>query len=307
MDVSIIDYAAAGAPAGVATRDVRQALAESGAVLFRGPGCSRAGFIALTDRHSSRASGDPTKALDHRWRHPHPALDWALRKTSRVLDRMMRDGGTRWAPDGWMGINPHNENTFLPAACPDVIWLHCQVPAASGGASILCDGSEVLAVLPESVREYFSTHSVSWRLSLSEPEWRAVYGVDRVADLEQQLADADSLTYALDRAGALSYRFEAPQVQPTRFTGNPALKTNVLSKHPFGCIEPSENELDDNGEAVPIEVLRALLRATMDCRQELTLRAGDVLLLDNSRVMHGRTPYEGDGRRIATRVTWLRD
>ena len=108
--------------------DVVPRLAQHGAILLKGFDGDLSDFVALTSSFGERFSGDPTKQKARRWEFRRGKLGKINRKAYDILDRFGNDDGTRNAPPQGGGINPHNENTFIPAACPDLLWLHCRNP-----------------------------------------------------------------------------------------------------------------------------------------------------------------------------------
>lgn len=50
----------------------------------------------------------------------------------------------------------------------------------------------------------------------------------------------------------------------------------------------------DNGEKVEVDRLKHLDEVTLDCAVKVKMQPGDMVLLDNYLVMHGRCPFEGE-------------
>ena len=113
------------------------------------------------------------------------------------------------------------------------------------------------------------------------------------------------LEFELSAGGALRFRFDTDQVQPMRFSAAPALKSNLLSRQPFAQVNEETREVDATGEPVPVWLIEELLKLTGARQTVFSLQAGDILMLDNSRTMHGRKPYTDPGRRVVTLCTWL--
>lgn len=231
---------------------------------------------------------------------------------SRVLDRMpalaatRRSNGTRSAPAQPYGINPHNENSYIPGAFPDLVWFRCERPAHIGGETLLCDGVEVLANLSRRNRPFAELEPVRYELSFSPAQWQNLYDTRDLDVLAQTLGEVEGLEWSIDRRGKLHYVFDAPQVGVSRFSGCPALRTNVLSRRPFGKVGDVEREQMRSGEPVPHWFVSELLAVARSTGFTLRLDAGDVIVIDNSRFMHGRTPFNGAERSVLTRCGFLR-
>jgi len=294
------------------TKDVVAALADRGVVHFRGFAADGADFARFSDRFSEAFTCDPHKYVAGRWNGAPGTLGRIARKVSRlgapVRTRFGRgpSGSTaRFAPFEGYGLNPHNENSYLPGAFPDVVWFHCTKPAGTGGSTVLVDGRDVLAGVDDKTEGFLRNDAIRYRTTLQRPQWQAAWGLDEPA-LRKRLDADPSVTYELSDAGVLQVSCDSTQVFPTMFDGADAVRSNLLSLQPFDRVRPDAAERLANGDEISIEILQSLLDAARQ-RLELDLAAGEIIMIDNSRVMHGRTPFDDPDRRIETRCAWLRE
>lgn len=72
----------------------------------------------------------------------------------------------------------------------------------------------------------------------------------------------------------------------------------LLSDRPYHCLWADGTEISD-GELTELRCLH------MECTQHLQLARGDVLILDNLRVSHGRTPWNGSSRQLGMLLSGL--
>jgi gamma-butyrobetaine dioxygenase len=109
-------------------------------------------------------------------------------------------------------------------------------------------------------------------------------------------------TRALERAVAardpalLDALYRTPRSFPFVFGDFVASTVSSVEEDTFFTHSPRAN--DPVGEAL-LRHLRSL-RTT-----ELTLRAGEVLVVDNHRMLHGRTAFEGGARELQRLLIWL--
>lgn len=292
--------------------DVVAALAANGVVRFRGFGADGAEFAQFSDQFSEAFTCDPHKYVADRWTGASGTLGRVGRKASRLsaplltrLGRGPSGSSARFAPFDGYGLNPHNENSYLPGAFPDIVWFHCSRPATEGGATVLVDGRDILAAVDDATEQFLRNDRIRYRTTLQRPQWQAAWGLDEHG-LRARLDGNPSITYEMTDAGVLSISFDSTQVFPTLFDGGDAVRTNVMSMQPFDGIQPKSAERLATGEQIPAPLLQSLLDAAMQ-RTEVDLEAGEVILIDNTRVMHGRTPFDDSTRRIETRCAWLRE
>lgn len=156
-------------------------------------------------------------------------------------------------------ISPHTDGTYSNDA-PGLLGLHCVLFDATGGESVLVDGQAVVS-----------------RLRAEAPEHVEVL---RTVDVPGR--------YIGDGAHLLARR------PPLRVDGDRLVQIsyNHHDRAPMLLAEPAMSQLYDALFA---------LHALAEDRQlqfEVALRPGDMLLLDNWRVLHGRRAFAGT-RRIA--------
>jgi len=286
------------------------ALARSGVVHFRGFDIDHAAFSEAAKCLGARTTCDPAKAASTGLSGRQDRIGRALRGARRLSERLPLGikrpaGAPRLAPWGGSGINPHTENAFLPLASPDLVWFYCERPAEDGGASIVSDGTEIAAALHEDTLDRLRAASLRYRTPLLRAQWEAVYDTDDSDELRRRLEPVADLDFEFRSDGSLHLDYRSPQVRPTMLNEAEAVSTNLLSRRPYRAVGNREHDVTADDQPVDAALVQAVLDATLSCSHEIDLEAGDVLLIDNSRVMHGRTPFTDPRRRVLTMCTFL--
>lgn len=248
--------------------EIFSALAESGVLLLRGFEPSLESYSDLVQRCSTRTTLDPARVFH-----------------GPVAQKV--DAGNDAVP-------LHQENATTPFV-PHLVWLFCQRAARSGSQTTVCDGYELWDGLSEVAREAFRGRDLMFAREVSEARWRPFVfhllegrkpaedvGLD---DLLGLLDDPESTRLEQRDNGAIYYEFCTPAVHPTRFGERLAFCNGMLTDAVY--YEPPRITFADGAE-IP-EALVAEVRAVSDrLTGEIAWQHGDVLLLDNTRVMHGR-------------------
>ncbi len=239
--------------------------------------------------------------------------------TSRLCDRF-HDVGTRRSlvnpdSDGYtsevhrknFNLFAHSEGAYLPRPPPELCFFNCvQSPHNKGGETMLVDGVEFLQRLPASLRERFDQQGIIYQAIWDEQRWQSEFSVDSQQELHTHLIDHPQC----------EYRFVGSKVQirshavatRTSLGGSPAFANGLLAhlpqiSHPRWqdlnvYSKPSNRVFFGDGKEIPQNVVNQLI----DIQDEIALNhswmTNDLLVLDNTRFMHGRLMTEGECERV---------
>ncbi|MFI9589333.1 TauD/TfdA family dioxygenase [Nonomuraea sp. NPDC052265] len=274
--------------------DIRAAMAEHGSVLLRDFGISG---VEDFDRVVKGLSGE------------------TLRYTERSSPRSQIKGNvytsTEYPPDEEIFF--HNENSYQQQ-WPMVLYFFCVEPPARGGATPLVDTREVLARIAPEVREEFGRRG--WMAVRNFRDgfglgWREVFGTeDRQAVAAYCAANGIEATWLNEHW--LRTRAVRQAVHPHPRSGEPVWFNHATFFH-VSTLSPdvrdglramfAEEELPGHaffgdGGSIPDPVVEHLRDAYRAASTRFDYRRGDILMIDNMLVAHGREAFTGP-RRIA--------
>ena len=187
---------------------------------------------------------------------------------------------------------------------PDVAFFGCLSAPSRGGATTICDGVALVRALPDAVRRGLEGR----RLLYIKPTW------PELLDFWLGDPDPDDATLA-SPPPECPYFFRRIEGQVLRVFSRPALHRPMFHDAPafgnfllFARFNNGRRDFPvlDDGHPVPEPWLQAI-KATGDAlAAPVAWRPGDVLMLDNTRFMHGRTAIVDPGERlIATYFGYL--
>ncbi len=179
---------------------------------------------------------------------------------------------------------------------PDVCFFGCLNPPRADGATTICDGVEIVRHLPEVARRAFEGR-------------RLLYVQPAVAEeLDYWLGSRDPSDAALAAPPARSpYAFRRVQGQVLRAFSRPALHRPMFTDAPaFGnfllfaryCLRIADFPLFEDGTQVPDTLLATVKSVSDGLTAPIAWQRGDLLMIDNSRFMHGRTAVRDPGERL---------
>lgn len=207
----------------------------------------------------------------------------------------------------------HNEQSYT-RPWPARLWFHCMKPAATGGDTPIADSRLVFQRIPASTRDLFLRKELlyvrNYDGALDLP-WQRVFGTDDRGEVERYCA-AHEIEYEWKPGGALRtrQRCQAAVQHPT--TGewvwfNQAHLFHISSVEPgvraslmqsVGEADLPRNVYFGDGSRIDDPLLDTVRAAYRETTVAFPWQAGDVLMLDNLLVAHGRTPYSGDRKVI---------
>lgn len=211
-------------------------------------------------------------------------------------------------------IMPHNELSHV-RRWPTRIWFCCLLAAQSGGETPICDVRRVFDRIPSDIREKFMKKG--WMLKrnfgngVSSP-WTK-FGVSSRTELERYCRDAD-IEWEWRGDEHLRTHQVRPAVVKHPGTGewlwfNHAAFWNLYSlPGPLRESMLAIYSMDDvpyhtyygDGSPIQEQEIRAINQAYEAELVSFSWRPGDVLMLDNMLVAHGRAPYQGPRKVIVS-------
>jgi alpha-ketoglutarate-dependent taurine dioxygenase len=273
---------------------IDQALHEQGGVLFRGHGV---------------AGSEGFRAFARGFGHPLVSYEFGSTPRSRVSDGVY----TSTEYPAHQQIPLHNEQSYA-RDWPMKIWFHCQVAAARGGETPIADSRKVYQQVDAGIRRRFCEHGVlyvrNYGKGLDVP-WQRVFDTADPAVVE-----------AYCRAHGISCEWTGDGELRTHQVAQAAMwhpKTHEMvwfnQAHLFhvSALEPSVREalLDavdidylprnayyGDGRAIEDSVLDEIRGVYAELQVVFPWQVGDVLMLDNMLVAHGRTAFAGERKVI---------
>jgi alpha-ketoglutarate-dependent taurine dioxygenase len=249
------------------------ALAARGVVLLRGFSFDKALFERFTD-----GIGTVRPANVH----------WV---TTRKFESSR---GTESVDFGNAAIPLHAESYYTPI-CPQTVVFWCANSTAQGGETLLCDGQRLYESLPPDLQEVLRSTVVHWRYRCSFD--RLVEQTQRpLAEFLEWCARApDCAVEVDDKQRSLSIAYSAPAIRTTQWTRRPAFANNLLSLAGSGVLADWVDDLDPQ-----------ILATVEEIAEKQTYRhawqTDDVLIVDNTRSMHGRAAWTGGTREVRVRM-----
>jgi alpha-ketoglutarate-dependent taurine dioxygenase len=253
------------------------------------------------------------------------SIDYVGGTTPRT--RVLRNIFTSTEITRFYKIKLHNELAFQPNY-PAKIYFYCQIPAQRGGETIIADCRAIIRDIDPAVLARFREQGViyarvfqkrkAWRefikkfvLVYFHLTWEQVFNTSDRASVEEECRRLQ-LPFAWRENGDLEVRNHAPAVIRHPDTNEELWFNHVTSLHfnpetldwivyltrklLYRERDLPTNVYYGNGDPIPHADLRSVYDAIDRHTVAFPWQAGDLLVLDNRLVAHGRNPYRGPRR-----------
>ena len=256
---------------------VRDHLNRDGWALLRGYDVDMAAFSALTAELCSTITFDPAREFSER-------------------NTQMVDAGL-----GPIGLHIENGNTPV---CPDIVAFYSAKAAFEGSQTTICDGRDVLASMSEAQRARWSQPMTVSR-KLPELLWKRYLANEHPAISEPEEVTEEHILqfkaaipnqdFDMHEDGSLTYHITLNPVRPSALSGAAGFANAVLG--PSHNYEPPVYRLAD-GSLVSADEIEELRELAEDSTTEINWQDGDIAVLDNTRIMHGRRAIKDQDRQL---------
>ena len=201
-------------------------------------------------------------------------------------------GRTRSVTPGQNYVGPHSEFSYTPFR-PDLLFFYCMRPVAEGGASLLWDGRRIWRDMPDRIKEIFLKKDIMYRYrGVGAGAFSQFVGDVSIAELCSFLDRVPGLHYtrtrdALDIDYAAKAYVNEPGTSHLSFSNSIA----VVPETAFG-----------DGSTLDAMVRGQLLALALEQTVRIDTLPGDVIAIDNWRVMHGREAFSDPQRKMCIRM-----
>ncbi|MEP7305613.1 MAG: TauD/TfdA family dioxygenase [Acidobacteriota bacterium] len=174
---------------------------------------------------------------------------------------------------------------------PDLLWFHCITPARTGGETTFADGVEIWTQLSAATRSLFSSKRVSFVEVLPDVQWRVGLRLLFFAELDH--INLAGTTFKFLGDGTMRMEFVTSAVRRTRWTGAESFTNSLTGPYPG----PARFE---DGTEIPQAVMAEIKAVHARVIDQVAWEASDLLMVDNSRFMHGRREFADQQREHLT-------
>lgn len=180
---------------------------------------------------------------------------------------------------------------------PLMIWFFCANPPLQDGETIVCDSQQFFHELSSSMKDLFNRKKLKFSGTLNKEDWHKKYKTNDFY-LVKEICKSNGMEVEINEDQSIKRQFVASAIHKSR-TGQDYVFINSLlaAKH----INPETVCFDDDSE-ITDEIMSELNEIAERISIEISWQKGDILMIDNTRIMHGRRAFEDEQRNIYIRL-----
>lgn len=198
---------------------------------------------------------------------------------------------------------PLHGEMFYTKTRPTLVWFYCAAPPLQDGETTVCDGVQVYQELSQATKNLFKNKRIKYIRRYPEGEWQGRFQTDDLSAVEKFCQESDLHLKIDEETRSLITEYVYPAFVKTRWGGEDAFVNSILIVEWQEAAGSTDSivRLEDDSK-IPNDVLLELKEVTERLTQLISWQSGDILMIDNTRMLHGRRAFFDQQRELYTRM-----
>ena len=179
----------------------------------------------------------------------------------------------------------------------------CATPAKTGGQTTVCDGVAIYNAFSESTRGLFDSKRLKYIRHYANGEWQLLFHTEDKQQIRKYCREND-LACKFHADGSLTTEFVKSAIMTPKYTDRKAFVNSIMiqlwQEDVLGR-KSSLVRLEDESR-IPDDVMAEVREVSEVMTVDLPWKTGDFIMVDNTRVIHGRKEFTGNEREIYVRM-----
>lgn len=185
---------------------------------------------------------------------------------------------------------------------PDIIWFYCATPALKDGETTICDGTQVYNELSPSTQELLHQKRLKYIRTYPASAWQKIYQTDDLS-LVESICNENDMQLKVHQDSSITTEYVTSAIQESRCGNYKVFINNILpvveqeSKGSNASIVRFEDD-----SKIPDDILKEIKTVTDKLTHSVAWQKGDILMVNNTRLLHGRNSFSDNQRDIYVRL-----
>lgn len=180
---------------------------------------------------------------------------------------------------------------------PLMLWFFCEQPPLEDGETILCDGRQLFHEFPSHLKNLFGNKKLKYVAHLNKEAWQKRYKTDDLK-VVGHLCESNNTTLDIKDDESIVVQYICPAIHPSRCANYTNFINSLL---PAKRLSPKVVWFDDDSE-ITDELVAEIEEIAEKLTTKIAWKKGDILMVDNTRIMHGRRAFADNQRDIYLRL-----
>lgn len=196
----------------------------------------------------------------------------------------------------------HSDRSYTTSQ-PPLMWFLCVQPAKEKGKTTVCDGVALYNALSPSTKAFFDNKKIKYIRTYPDGEWQLWSQCDNLDDVREYCRD-NKLSMTANADGSVSTEFVKSAVVLPRWTDQRAFVNSILLVQWQEDTFHSQRSIVrmEDGSAIPSDILAEVREVGDRLTHFVPWKSGDIVMVDNTRMLHGRQPFTDTNRKIYVRM-----
>jgi alpha-ketoglutarate-dependent taurine dioxygenase len=197
---------------------------------------------------------------------------------------------------------PFHGEMYYKKHRPDILWFYCATPALKDGETTVCDGIQVYNELSKSTQELFQQKRLNYIRSYAADVWPKIYQTEDLNIVEQVCKDND-MHLQIHEDNSITTEYISSAIQASRCGQHKVFINNILPviEQEAKGSNSSLVRFEDNSK-IPEEIINEIKQVTDKLTYLVSWQKSDILMVDNTRLLHGRRSFSDNQRDIYVRL-----
>lgn len=193
-------------------------------------------------------------------------------------------------------IQLHGE-MYYQKSHPLMLWFFCATPPVEKGETLICDGQKFFNELSDSLKQLFRQKKLKYLGHLTQEAWQKRYKTNDLTVVQETCAIHDTQV-KVNEDESIDLEYICPAIYPSTADNHPTFISSLL---PAKKLNPDVVSFHDGSE-ITDEIMSELYEIGENLTTEIAWQKGDILMIDNTRIMHGRRQITDEQRDIYIRL-----
>jgi alpha-ketoglutarate-dependent taurine dioxygenase len=195
---------------------------------------------------------------------------------------------------------------------PQLIWFYCDCPASTGGETTISDGAAIMSAFTQTTRDMLRNRRIKYQRELDAGEWQVAFQTDSKEAVEA-ICNNNDAQYQWGDDGSLSTEYRCYAY--IHDGSGREIFINDLLPVALGEIVITKGEVAEmrgmkpplvvrweDGSPLGKDILDEIVEVAYKSEIPVRADAGDILMIDNTRILHGRRGSTSAERRVLVRM-----